>query len=153
MAIRCAEASTGSWPGIFAKDDADQSIRGSGRDDISLAGERSDGLIEIRLAMPRLRPSLSPPTEDDRTNAPPLRCLSRCSAGAHMPRTTRFLPDPVSHGSPPAQNEFIRSTGRMRSSTRTIDTSIELIPKHQRAGLPAMSKPVPSLSLLEDSQV
>src|SRR6478609_2912018 len=135
MAVRCAEASTGSWPGIFAKDDADESIRGSGRDDISLAGERSDGLIEIRLAMPRLRPSLSAAPEDDRTNAPPLRCLSRCSAGAHVPHTTRFLPDPVSHGSMPAQNEFIPSTERMRSSTRTVATSIELIQKHLEGGI------------------
>lgn len=52
-----------------------------------------------------------------------------------MPHTTRFLPDPISYDSPPAQNDIIRSTERMRSSARTVDTSIGLIPEHPRAGI------------------
>src|SRR6185437_3657778 len=77
MAVRCAEASTGSWPGGFAKNDPDQPIRGIDRDDVPFAGEGSDRLIEIRLAMPRLRASLSTAPKNDPTNAPPLRILSR----------------------------------------------------------------------------
>ncbi len=60
----------------------------SRRDDVPHAGEGSDGLSEIRLAMPRLRATLSTAPKNDPAKAPSLRILSRHIAGTRLANST-----------------------------------------------------------------
>ena len=129
MAVRCAEAPTRSWPGFFAKDDTDESIRRSGCNDVPLAGKGSDCLIEIRLAMQRLRATLSTTPKNDPTKAPPLRCLSRPIGGARIADPTDRR---SSHALPDSCLSLITTVSRIdwgRQSPGAIEARIDMMEK------------------------